>query len=98
MAVFAEMLAQLFLRVFAVPGARGDGRGDRARRSSSTYSPRRSAWCSAAGPLRTRQLGQALDRPILAKHTEGIRAKLTRLVDRSILADAEPGLFTQPRP
>ncbi|MFD5065474.1 hypothetical protein [Streptomyces sp. NPDC058394] len=49
------------------------------------------------GPLRARQLGQALDRPILAKHTEGIRAKLTRLVDRSILAEAEPGLFTQPR-
>ncbi|MFB6783828.1 hypothetical protein ACFCX0_42725 [Streptomyces sp. NPDC056352] len=50
------------------------------------------------GPLRARQLGQALGRPILAKHTEGIRAKLTRLVDRSILAEAEPGLFTQPRP
>ncbi|WP_251069281.1 hypothetical protein [Streptomyces sp. ISL-96] len=50
------------------------------------------------GPLRPRQLGQALDMPILPKHTEGIRAKLKRLVDRSILAEAEPGLFTQLRP
>ncbi|WP_245687186.1 hypothetical protein [Streptacidiphilus griseoplanus] len=32
----------------------------------------------------------------LAKHTEGIPAKLRRLVDRGILGETEPGLFTQP--
>ncbi|WP_406320397.1 hypothetical protein [Streptomyces sp. NBC_01637] len=33
----------------------------------------------------------------LPKHTEGIRPKLKRLVSRSVLAEPEPGLFTEPR-
>ena len=40
----------------------------------------------------------ALDLPIAAKNTENIRSKLKRLVSRGILAETEPGLFTQPRP
>jgi hypothetical protein len=49
-------------------------------------------------PLRARDLCTALDLPIAAKNTEGIRSKLKRLVSRGILVETEPGLFTQPRP
>jgi hypothetical protein len=49
-------------------------------------------------PLRARDLRQALDLPIVSKNTENIRAKLKRLVNRGILLETEPGLFTQPRP
>ncbi|MFG2172820.1 hypothetical protein ACGFMO_15835 [Streptomyces niveus] len=48
-------------------------------------------------PLRSRDLCLELDLPVLAKHTEGIRSKLKRLVARGILTEPEPGLFTQPR-
>jgi hypothetical protein len=40
----------------------------------------------------------ALDLPIVSKNTENIRSKLKRLVSRGILAETEPGLFTQPHP
>jgi hypothetical protein len=49
-------------------------------------------------PLRARDLCLALDLPIVAKNTEGIRPKLKRLVSRGILTETEPGLFAQPRP
>jgi hypothetical protein len=32
------------------------------------------------------------------RHTEGIRAKLKRLVNRGILTEPEPGLFTLTQP
>ncbi|MEU4206115.1 hypothetical protein AB0F64_40240 [Streptomyces sp. NPDC026294] len=49
-------------------------------------------------PMRARDICEALDLPILPKNTEGIRSKLKRLVDRGILTEPEPGLFTQPHP
>jgi hypothetical protein len=49
-------------------------------------------------PLRSRDLCLALDLPLQPKHTEGTRAKLKRLVSLGFLHEAEPGLFTQPRP
>jgi hypothetical protein len=49
-------------------------------------------------PLRARDLCLALDLPLASKNIEGIRAKLKRLVSRGVLAEIEPGLFTQPRP
>jgi hypothetical protein len=52
----------------------------------------------AAGPMRARDLRQALDLPIAPKNTENIRSKLKRLASRGILIETEPGLFTQPRP
>lgn len=55
-------------------------------------------FAQADGSLRAREVCEALDLPILPKHTEGIRDKLKRLADRGILAETEPGLFTQPRP
>jgi hypothetical protein len=49
-------------------------------------------------PLRARDLCTALDLPMVARNTEGIRSELKRLVSRGILVETEPGLFTQPRP
>ncbi|MEV7394045.1 hypothetical protein, partial [Streptomyces sp. NPDC091215] len=50
------------------------------------------------GPMRARDIREALDLPILPKNTQGIRSKLKRLLPRGILTEPEPGLFTQPRP
>jgi len=50
------------------------------------------------GKHRARDLCQALDLPIVPKNTENIRSKLKRLASRGILAETEPGLFTEPRP
>ena len=55
-------------------------------------------FADAAGPMRARDLCQALDLPIVPKNTENIRSKLKRLASRGILVETEPGLFTQPRP
>jgi hypothetical protein len=55
-------------------------------------------FADAAGPMRARDLCQALDLPIAPKNTENIRSKLKRLASRGILAETEPGLLTQPRP
>ncbi|GAT68754.1 hypothetical protein PS9374_04419 [Planomonospora sphaerica] len=55
-------------------------------------------FADADRPLRARDLCQALDLPIVAKHTENIRSKLKRLVGRGVLIETEPGLFVQPRP
>jgi hypothetical protein len=49
---------------------------------------------NTAGGLRAKDICQALDLDITARHTEGIRAKLKRLVARNILIETEPGLFT----
>jgi hypothetical protein len=56
------------------------------------------AFADLRRPLRARDLCIALDLPVVAKNTEGIRSKLKRLVSRGILTETEPGLFTQPRP
>jgi hypothetical protein len=56
------------------------------------------AFAELRRPLRARDLCTALDLPIAAKNTEGIRSKLKRLVSRGILVETEPGLFTQPSP
>jgi hypothetical protein len=56
------------------------------------------AFAELRRPLRARDLCTALDLPIAAKNVEGIRSKLKKLVNRGILAETEPGLFTQPRP
>ena len=53
---------------------------------------------NTGGPMRARDICEALDLPILPKNTEGIRSKLKRLVTRGILTEPEPGLFTQPHP
>jgi hypothetical protein len=56
------------------------------------------AFAELRRPLRARDLCTALDLPIAARNVESIRSKLKKLVTRGILAEPEPGLFTQPRP
>jgi hypothetical protein len=45
--------------------------------------------------MRARDQCQALNLPILPKHTEGIRSTLKRLLSRGILIEAERGLFAR---
>ncbi|MCX5174288.1 hypothetical protein [Streptomyces virginiae] len=56
------------------------------------------ALTDAGRPMRARDLCQALDLPILAKNTEGIRAKLKRLVSRGILINPKPACSPAPTP
>ena len=49
-------------------------------------------------PLRARQVCEAMDLEIAPNSIHNTRLKLKRLADRGILAETEPGLFTQLRP
>ncbi|MFI5679967.1 hypothetical protein [Streptomyces cellulosae] len=53
---------------------------------------------AADGPLRARQVCEAMDLQIAPNTINNARLKLKRLVERGILAETEQGLFTQPRP
>ncbi|WP_331737104.1 hypothetical protein OG520_44065 (plasmid) [Streptomyces sp. NBC_00984] len=47
------------------------------------------------GPLRARDICQALDFELLPKHIERTRAKMKRLVTLGILTEVEPGTFSK---
>ncbi|MGY5035424.1 hypothetical protein ACWC9U_32270 [Streptomyces sp. 900116325] len=49
----------------------------------------------AAGPLRARDVCEALDHELLPKHIEGTRAKLKCLVKLELLTASGPGSFTR---
>ncbi|MFI8423702.1 hypothetical protein [Streptomyces sp. NPDC085479] len=49
----------------------------------------------ATGPLRARDVCEALDHELLPKNIEGTRAKLKRLVKLDILTEADTGSFTR---
>lgn len=49
----------------------------------------------ATGPLRARDVCEALDHELLPKNIEGTRAKLKRLVKLGILTEADVGSFTR---
>ncbi|MFE2282548.1 hypothetical protein ACFXAE_36050 [Streptomyces sp. NPDC059454] len=49
----------------------------------------------ATGPLRARDVCQALDHELLPKNIEGTRAKLKRLVKLDILTEVDAGSFTR---
>ena len=53
---------------------------------------------TATGGIRAKDICHALGTGTTAKDTEGLRAKLKRLVARQILAEPEPGLFTLASP
>jgi hypothetical protein len=53
---------------------------------------------AADHPLRARQVCEAMDLTVAPNNINNVRLKLQRLTDRGILAETEPGLFTQPRP
>jgi hypothetical protein len=46
-----------------------------------------------AGPLRARQVCQAVGAGVESRHREGMRIRLKRLVERGWLVETEPGLF-----
>ncbi|MFF3956013.1 hypothetical protein ACFYY1_22680 [Streptomyces sp. NPDC001890] len=48
-----------------------------------------------AGPLRARDICQALDFEFLPNHVERTRAKMKRLVTIGILTEVEPGTFSK---
>ncbi|MCM4085213.1 hypothetical protein [Paractinoplanes hotanensis] len=52
------------------------------------------AWVRGSDALRAKDVCLALGIGTEPKDTEGIRAKLKRLVNRHILAEGQPGLFT----
>ncbi|WP_329374664.1 hypothetical protein [Streptomyces sp. NBC_01483] len=49
----------------------------------------------ATGPVRARDICEALDHELLLKNIEGARAKLKRLVKLGILTEIEPGNFAR---
>ena len=53
---------------------------------------------AADRPLRARQVCEAMDLTVAPNNINNVRLKLKRLIDRCILTETEPGLFTQPRP
>ncbi|WP_329142620.1 hypothetical protein OIU91_03385 [Streptomyces sp. NBC_01456] len=59
------------------------------------YSRILSVFNDATGPLRARDICEALDHEPLPKNIEGTRAKLKRLVKLDILTEADTGSFTR---
>ncbi|KJY40402.1 hypothetical protein VR46_27855 [Streptomyces sp. NRRL S-444] len=53
------------------------------------------AFNEATGPLRARDVCEALDHELLAKNIEKTRAKLKRLVKLDVLTEVGPGSFTR---
>ncbi|AJE38879.1 hypothetical protein SNOD_01445 [Streptomyces nodosus] len=56
------------------------------------------AFADAAGLMRADDLCERLDLALTPKNIESTRHKLKRLVNLGMLAEPEPGLFTQRRP
>ncbi|MFJ2399593.1 hypothetical protein ACIOTI_43770 [Streptomyces sp. NPDC087843] len=53
------------------------------------------AFADATGPMRARDLCDRLDLAVRPKNIESTRHKLKRMVNLGVLAEPEPGLFTQ---
>jgi hypothetical protein len=66
--------------------------------ASPAYQQILAAFGTATAPMRAKDVCQALGLGVTAKDTEGLRAKLKRLVNRQILTEPEPGLFTLASP
>lgn len=62
--------------------------------ASAAYQEILAAFDSTAAGMRAKDVCRALSIGATPKDTEGIRAKLKRLVSRQILTETEPGLFT----
>ena len=62
--------------------------------ASAPYQQILAVFGTAAGGMRAKDVCRTLGTRVTAKDTEGMRAKLKRLVNRHILAETEPGLFT----
>ncbi|MBV1856618.1 hypothetical protein [Catellatospora tritici] len=61
--------------------------------ASVAYQKILAVFATAVGAVRAKDVCLALGVGVTAKDTEGMRAKLKRLVNGQILVEAEPGLF-----
>mgnify|MGYP003424623513 FL=1 len=62
--------------------------------ASPVYQQIIAVFAATPAPMRAKDVCLALGTGVTAKDTEGLRAKLKRLVTRQILAETEPGQFT----
>ena len=62
--------------------------------ASTPYQQILAVFDTAETALRAKDVCRALGAGVTAKDTEGLRAKLKRLVNRQILTETQPGLFT----
>lgn len=62
--------------------------------ASPAYQQILTVFHAATAPMRAKDICRALGTGTTAKDTEGLRARLKRLVARQILAEPEPGLFS----
>ncbi|MCX4469432.1 hypothetical protein OOK41_16825 [Micromonospora sp. NBC_01655] len=62
--------------------------------ASPAYQQILAVFHGATAPMRAKDICRALGTGTTAKNTEGLRAKLKRLVARQILTEPEAGLFT----
>lgn len=62
--------------------------------ASAAYQQILALFGTATAPMRAKDVCLALGAGVTPKDTEGMRAKLKRLVARQILIETEPGLFT----
>ncbi|MCG5444975.1 hypothetical protein NIE79_003418 [Micromonospora sp. NIE79] len=62
--------------------------------ASTAYQQILAVFQGATAPMRAKDICRALGTGTTAKDTEGLRAKLKRLVARQILTEPEAGLFT----
>jgi hypothetical protein len=81
----------------AVPGVAGQvpvfGQDGDGHRLPVAYRDVVEVLADAGVPLRARQVCQAVGTGAEARHREGMRIKLKRLVERGWLVETEPGLF-----
>ncbi|WP_438490232.1 hypothetical protein [Streptomyces sp. S186] len=80
------------------PGTGHRGRHPPPEPLPAGYSKVLAAIENAEEGLRARDVCQALGPGTEPRHTEGTRAKLKRLVNRGVLTEPEPGLFTLIKP
>ncbi|MET7970505.1 hypothetical protein [Micromonospora sp. NPDC005305] len=66
--------------------------------ASPAYQEILAVFNAATAGMRAKDICHAVGTGATAKDTEGLRAKLKRLVTRQILAEPEPGLFALASP
>jgi hypothetical protein len=62
--------------------------------TSPVYQRILAVFAATTGPLRCREVCGEVGMETEARHVEGMRSRLKRMVERGLLAEAEPGLFT----
>jgi predicted nucleic acid-binding Zn-ribbon protein len=65
-----------------------------ARPVTPSYQQILAVFAAATGPLRAKEVCQATNSGTEARHVEGMRSKLKKLIARGLLVEPSPGLFT----